>query len=620
MNNIVLYFSLNRKTEAAFCEFIEQKRFCFKDSFRLECPHAQHVSDLFYALNKIDGTCRVFVIIDYISFYYTKEDEVNKEVRNYKFDLPDYAAKQVRRAILMFPEFNFLFDESGLPKDFIFTSFLFPEINKREDLNTVFIAYHQFNNSNTEPFISIINGESNLFDGSNLRHVIKRYLYRDLKCSRYNFEVAQNSRRKHLAICVEEEYSQSRYNCYAAYVNGFRVLPVLSCHELQFINESVEKNLIQPEIIIRDYDLQFSDIYQDNTRDNTIKRAVTDSNTKLLNLIDKNKKYDEEEKVWKSSVNGIDYLSTNEKNWNEIIPINEIDRIRGAKHIDEKYIWYALTNDELSPYWNSLTNTAKVIFITKGVHKLELSLSSNCDYTIFKDGVSEQTLRGIYKPVTGLYKQLWDIPEIETVASNILKEETPYARNSYKKKFGDEEPPRDSGKCQVYRIVTKREGHDHGVPLDLYEMVKAMINRAEVAYYNKKYVRAAIIASESIEVMNGFHEDLMLRAYHIKAVSENALVMNVLGGDEKVLRKDTIIRATIIKNTIHRLLYAKEINMERVNLAYNVLNQIFSDCSILCKEKKHFLSEEVFIREMAVLNEGYTLHDIWVSLVDFFKK
>ena len=35
---------------------------------------------------------------------------------------------------------------------------------------------------------------------------------------------------------------------------------------------------------------------------------------------------------------------------------------------------------------------------------------------------------------------------------------------------------------QLYEIITDRENHNHGVPLDLYDMVRDMITRAR--YYN----------------------------------------------------------------------------------------------------------------------------------------
>ena len=39
-------------------------------------------------------------------------------------------------------------------------------------------------------------------------------------------------------------------------------------------------------------------------------------------------------------------------------------------------------------------------------------------------------------------------------------------------------------------------------------------------------------------------------------------------------------------------------------MASNTLNQIYSDCRKVCREKEHFDSESIFIGAMARLNEG----------------
>ena len=625
MSNRVVYFSLNKRTEALFSEFVRVNRFQFKDSFRLVPVQARHVSDLIDILDSLPDVGRLTVIIDYISFYGVTE-VYNSNARNKKYDLPTHAARQVRRAIMKYPEVNFLFDESGLPEDKCFIEFLFPELGKREDVSRIYIAYHQFRNSDPEPFRSILNGEYNLFDGTNLRHAIKRYLYRDLKCSRYNFSVVQNSRRDHLAICVEEEIDQNRFNSYAVYANGYRVLPVITSHELQSLNEAAREGIIDPEICVRDYDLQFSDVVNQK-KGNFILREVTDRN--VINKLEEDNSDVEEGKIGKIIYQkecGI---------WKEVIPINEIDRIRGAKFDEKKGLWYALKGEEVLDYWahflsrtvNGVPKKTRICFVSKGVDNLEFHPEpDNEEENWFKDGVKTQLLQGIYKPIAGIYEQLWNISQFRTVSKHILDQETMEARKAYAKaerareRKGESKTADDDCKDQVYRIITKRKDHDHGVPLDVYELVKGMVMRAESMYQKGKFVRAAVIATEAMEVMNGFHEDLMLRAYHIKAISENALSMSVLGGEENRLKKDTIIRATVIKNTVCRILYDREINMERVHLADNVLSQIYSDCRIVCKEKEHFKSEDVFIREMALLNDGLTFGDLGYIIKDFFKK
>ena len=108
-----------------FSEFVRVNRHQFKDSFRLMPVHANHASDLMDILDSLEDVGRLTVIIDYISFYGVTEVK-NPHARNKEFDLPVYAAKQVRKAIMKYPEVNFLFEESGLPENENFTAFLFP--------------------------------------------------------------------------------------------------------------------------------------------------------------------------------------------------------------------------------------------------------------------------------------------------------------------------------------------------------------------------------------------------------------------------------------------------------------------------------------------------------------
>ena len=151
-------------------------------------------------------------------------------------------------------------------------------------------------------------------------------------------------------------------------------------------------------------------------------------------------------------------------------------------------------------------------------------------------------------------------------------------------------------------MKTSRAGHDHGVPLNIYDMVKDMVDRAKVYYEEKRYIRSSILSWEAIEVMNGFHEVLTLDAYHIYALSENAIAMRVLGGKESILTEDTSFRVRKIRADVNRLLFRHGHNTERRRLALNVLNQIFSDCRAFCKQKEHFDSEEVFLSAIGHLN------------------
>ena len=162
-----------------------------------------------------------------------------------------------------------------------------------------------------------------------------------------------------------------------------------------------------------------------------------------------------------------------------------------------------------------------------------------------------------------------------------------------------------------------------------------MIERARYYYNGGKYIRSAIISSEVIEILNGFHEALVLQAYHILAISENAIAMNTIGGNEEELSQDAEFRISKIACEVGRLmdrqregrklfrfdifnnLIGKWMDIEgedRRKLKYNVLNQIFSECRSFCKEKEHFDSENRFISAMAHVNEGYKYTDILLDI------
>jgi hypothetical protein len=159
---------------------------------------------------------------------------------------------------------------------------------------------------------------------------------------------------------------------------------------------------------------------------------------------------------------------------------------------------------------------------------------------------------------------------------------------------------------QGWYLDTNRDNHDHGVPLDVYDLVTSMLERARHYYDIGKFIRAAIISSDVLDLLNGFHEALMLKAYHLLAVSENAIAMNAIGGDEKLLREDAVIRINKIKCEIARMM-DREDEGKRESIIGNVLNQIYSDCRNYCKEKEHFEAEEAFISAMGHSNDGINI-------------
>ena len=144
-----------------------------------------------------------------------------------------------------------------------------------------------------------------------------------------------------------------------------------------------------------------------------------------------------------------------------------------------------------------------------------------------------------------------------------------------------------------------------------------MISRASEYYGNGRFIKAAVISSEAIEVLNGFHEALMLQAYHILATSENAIAMNTIGGSESALAKDAKFRIKKIEHDVDRMLARSQ--KDRRDLKYNILNQIFIDCRSHCQAKEHFMAEDCFISALAHVNEGFTLCDIGHEILNILR-
>jgi hypothetical protein len=589
MHKQVLYFSVWPKRRKNFEEKAEKKE--------KECDF-QIVKDgsfscasdlLLYLENHHDILRRLYVIIDYLPFF--------SEKYNYEKE-----AEAIGRAVLGFPEVYFLFDDTYLKakkSKFDFSLFLF---SKSLSLSQTKLEkkYHCFDDNTSNAFVALTNQRSNLFDGSNLRFCLKCYLYDSiLNVERHNFCRVQSSRSEHLAVCVEEERSQNRFNSFALYANGFRVWPIMSARELKAFNEMHAEDL---ELIVRDYDLQFSDA--------------------------------DEEKYPELKIDG--------KEDDE----NLIDYIRGAKYLDDKKRWISLCPKNVEDgkevpenfFWNKMMDVPR-LFVSKGVDHLEFitgerkflqkrkgvepELSQN---NLFVNNVADQQLSGMYKPVTGIYCSFqnfklikdryeadvcWDLEE-KSIKDRKLKNVFKLLINpKLFRKFKLLKIIHDKRiKESRYYLKTSRKEHHHGVPLDIYDLTNEMIDRARKYHRNGEFVFSAMVAHEVMEILNGFHESLMLKAYHIYVVSENAICMNLLGGDEDWLRGDAYFRVNKTQQELKRMLAKPNENQDRKGLHSNILNQIFSDCRQFCKKKEHFKSEIVFIGAMGHLNEGYTFRDI----------
>lgn len=563
MHKKVFYFSTDPDSRREIYSWVENNKYDITADFQLigqnfNCRSSKDL--LLFLDNNIEKAKTLFVIIDFEDFYL-------KEGR-------EKAAKDIRHAILGYPEVFFLFYDNYDNKDDAFDEsslkkFLFPKLSENEKYKTILesmlLEYHIFDNSSQSelyfngerqknPFEALYHKRSNLFDGSNLRYLLKSEEYARLEVSKQNFKRIQEARASSLVICVEEERTQNRFNSYAAYANGYRTLPIESAEELKWFNKS--NYISKVSFILRDYDLQFYDAHEE---DQTLKPAD---------------------------------CSTGE---------NLVDYIRGAKNLNnlndnEQGNWTILEDNDNNHFWNNLKDKCR-IFVSKGVRHMDVitKLSryqdnrkdEEADLGKFEQNRKDwQYVRGFIKPVSGIYSSFQKIDLIKVQYENNV---------SWKWNRSDKRDKKDD-----YLIRTQRASMDgHGAPLDIYELTKSMVDRAKRYYNDGKYVIAAVVSWEAIEILNGFHQSLMLKAYHIHAISENAICMNILGGKEKWLREDTVLRIEKIKADVARILAA-----DKDGLQVNILNQIFSDCRNFCREKEHFDSESEFLGAMARLNEG----------------
>ena len=264
--------------------------------------------------------------------------------------------------------------------------------------------------------------------------------------------------------------------------------------------------------------------------------------------------------------------------------MRSIDAIRGFSQKNDDDRWNVFIYK--SPFWNNLTKI-KTLFISRGnpdiidIKHPDVfeSIYPNETYHLENDG-KKLIIPGMTKPLNGIHQPFENTQAIKACYDGIYHKKWPL-------------------------INTDRKNHSHGIPLDIYDLIQSLIERSEYYYSINKYVHSAILSNEAIEIMNGFHKSLMVKAYHLYAISENAVSMNAIGVDERELQEDAQIRISKIERTV-RWFYRKK-NNEGWEQSKNVLNQIYNDCRRFCKDKEHFLSEEAFVGAMGHSNDGINI-------------
>lgn len=561
----LLYFSLVQGRISSFWKWVDDNGYKYgKNAIfsQADVLYAfTHTADLLMYLTQYDDNLQsLHIIIDYESIKKTEDKDI------------------VRNLIIEFPEVQFLFDKQ-YAGNLSVSAFLFSDSELDEDIKSDNNKEHLKNtwkeidenvdyslaeiyltdpNNIYDPkliFERIICGYDNTFDASNLRYAIKfrKYLHLKVHNSR-NFKKVQDSRFKKLTICIEEESKQNIFNSYSLYVNGYRALPITTKQELENVNKPYFKLPQEGKdgIVIRDYDLQFEDENQSpvdairgfrycDNKDLEIGAAFYEQYKKFIN---KDKDCPENEKRY-------------HQGWND---------------------WTCIYAGKTNPYWIRLVEKKyPIYFVTKGPKCSKIFHPEYGEKSFVSDDRQTLCLSGFAKPVCGLYSPFQLFPEVNATYNGI--------------RYSSSDPD--------YEIRTSRENHDHSTPLDIYDMANRMIRRAEIYYNNKRYLLAALVSGEAMEILNGFHHRLMIKAYYIQAIAENAISMDVVGANERYLAKDAQFRVEKIKEDVERFYYGYEEISSR-----NVLNHIFSTCRQFCKEHEHFESEEVFLSAMGHLLEG----------------
>lgn len=568
MKEEVLYFSLNPERKNTFYDYIKGMKFCYEKmfSFRLigENLTFNDPRDLLPIIEENKWKDSLHIIIDYMSCC--------------NCDDTDNYPTVIRDIIMAYPEVQFLFDETFVTKtngNWCFLNFLFQDardniggicvnIDKEPTFISVLEKFHQFDLSDyikqkddseqkDNPFILLLKGRNNMYDGSNLRCAIKAYKFDKQLHVQNNFIKLATSRSKNLAVVVDEEYHQAMFNGYCLYANGYRVLPIMSATELLWINKITDETIKQ-SLLIRDYDLQFID---EN-------RVTPDLKIDTYALTHGERTCEQK--------------------------INKIDYIRGAKECRDDegnvlfYKCFPFTdNTDTNPFWEIFEEN-KTYFISKGDKCLKIDVGKKPfdEKHMNDDGEKNGILylRGLKKPVEGIYASVQTIKPVKI-------------------RYGES---RDTN-----AFVTRRlDGEGHSCPLNIYGIARSMVHRAEEYFKEGGHRLAALVAGEALEVLNGFHKSLMYQAYYVLAVSENALAMSLLGGDEQILRKDVSFRLNVkVKEDIKRMIPDED---DRYNLYYNIYN----DCMLFCQEKEYFNAADEALSAM-VHEKDKSFISRWVS-------
>lgn len=518
----VVYFSLKDKNITDFDEITKTLRYAPKYSF--DVVHKEdgfnNPRDLIPLIEDCTNKESLHVIIDYESL---KGDDVDE----------NDCAKVMRHIIMAYPEVQFLFDETKTNGKCFLTDFLFKDKTNDVKINQEFSDGMEGHVIDTKEFVV---GKDN---AEPLLIQVQPELH---------------------TICIDEEDDhfalllvKGRNNLYDAsnLRSTIKAVKRFELHVIDNYRRLTDSRRNNAAVVVdEEYNQNVFNSYCLYANGYRVFPIITATELKMIN---------KSEKIIDALLIRDYDLQFIDEPFADSDETNEVDRIRGAR-LNKKTGEYELIEKNNSEYWRNF-NDRTCYFLSKGGNgiKIELDNSDKRKPMMLTDNKHTLLLNGKEKPVVGIYTSMQKI--------NVVGKR--YKKTRYSKKDAD------------YPIVTKRQGQNsHSCPLDVYDIARLMVQRSVKYYSDNKYRLAALVAREAIEILNGFHPSLMRRAYYVQALSENAMAMSLLGGEESKLVDDVNFRCEQIKEDIARMVPEKK---DRIN----VINSIYDDCRVFCQKLEY---------------------------------
>lgn len=389
-----------------------------------------------------------------------------------------------------------------------------------------------------------------MFDASGIRNYIKVKLREKMDFETDNFHALHESRRTHLALAVDEETRHSLFWAYSLYSFGYSVLPITTAGELNSLRKRFKNGEHKVDLICRDFDLQFPDL-QAPTKDAEDPRKIPLYQYRGVIPL-------------KDDAESFALCLENPKDENQ--------------DDENSFFWRALYDDERTktvfvsqlPESNTLPKGQMGVIAGKRLIKrneLKYNETFNRYGLTVQDG--KVILNGISKEVEGMF---------DFHRSDVIKQVYQESRS-----------------CTT---ISKKRGtvSGHSIPAVNSRIASSLIGRGKKEYKKERYLEAALLASEALEVLNGLSMSASMEAFHLKCCAEVKLELSVIGvGDFKKVARKRIYE-------IRRLLY--RLTAENKEARRNAKMQIFNDLRKIYLEHEQFDASEIMYNEVVKAELG----------------